>query len=277
MIEQLAKNLVDLKKEFAKICHGKTQVQEVIPKSTSETFFVPQQDLELLHQFAAKNPIYYDSYELRVNNVDCIVYEGDINRYWLDSIQHGCSSNAPFSPTWIMSAYVGTLLAEELGYSEIVDVGSGDGRIAFCGKVLDMESYSIELDDTLVDLQKLLASPLDFHPCCSDATAFDYLSLNLIRPIFFVGGIAQMGGTGLASGVLEKIDSELRQKSGWAFAGTLSPKYAPDPKGEAGWGTFIENNSLKKIQAVILPTVWTFHESDETPYIFANSANSNPN
>ena len=30
------------------------------------------------------------------------------------------------------------------------------------------------------------------------------------------------------------------QNSGWVFAGTLSPKYAADPKGEVGWGTLIE-------------------------------------
>ncbi|WP_299293609.1 hypothetical protein [Nitrosopumilus sp.] len=270
MIEDLAKNLVELKKEFAKIYEGKSQVQEVIPKSTTDTFSIPQQNLELLHQFATKNPIYYHSFELKVNDVDCIVYEGDINKYWLNSIQHG-SSNAPFSPTWIMSAYIGALYAKELGFSEIIDIGSGDGRIAFCGKVLDMESYSIELDDILVDLQKLLVTSLDFHPHCSDATTFDYSTLNLTRPIFFIGGLAQMGGTGLASGVLEKINSELKQKSGWAFAGTLSPKYAADPKGEAGWGTLIENNDLKKIQKITLPTVWTFHEPDDTPYIFAES------
>ncbi|MCE2615201.1 MAG: hypothetical protein LVO36_04790, partial [Nitrosopumilus sp. (ex Thoosa mismalolli)] len=197
-------------------------------------------------------------------------YEGDINKYWLNSIQHG-SSNAPFSPTWIMSAYLVALNAKELGFSEIIDIGSGDGRIAFCGKVLDMESYSIELDDMLVDLQKLLISSLDFNPYCSDATTFNYSSLTLTHPIFFIGGLAQMGGTGLASGVLEKIDSELKQNSGWAFAGTLSPKYAQDPKGEAGWGTLIENNNLKKIQTITLPTVWTFHETDDTPYIFAKS------
>ena len=270
MIEQLAKNLVDLKKEFANIYDGKSQIKEIIPTSTSENFSIPQQDLELLHQFATKNPIYYNSYELQVNDVDCIVYEGDINKYWLNSIQHG-SSNAPFSPTWIMSAYIGVLNSKELGYAEIIDIGSGDGRIAFCGKVLDMESYSIELDDTLVDLQKLMITSLDFHPYCADATTFDYSTLNLSHPIFFIGGLAQMGGNSLAAGVFEKIDSELKQKSGWVFAGTLSPKYAPDPKGEAGWGSLIENNNLKKSQTITLPTVWTFHETDETPYIFAES------
>jgi len=239
MIEDLAKNLVNLKKEFVKIYDGKSQIQEVIPVSKSDLFPIKQQDLELLHQFATKNPIYYNSFEKTVGDTLCIVYEGDINKYWLNSIQHG-SSNAPFSPTWLMSAYVGVLFAQELGYPEIIDIGSGDGRIAFCAKVLGLESYSIEIDDMLVDLQKLLTI-LDFHPYCSDAITFDYSSLNLIRPIFFIGGLAQMGGTALASGVLEKIDSVTNLKNtGWVFTGTYSQKYPSDPKNEAGWGTLIE-------------------------------------
>ena len=77
------------------------------------------------------------------------------------------------------------LLAKELGYGEVIDIGSGDGRIAFCAaKVLDLESYSIEIDDMLVDLQKLLTI-LDFHPYCSDAVTFDYSSLNLAHTNFF--------------------------------------------------------------------------------------------
>ena len=270
MIEDLAKNLVNLKKEFAKIYDGKSQIQEVIPVSKSDLFPIHQQDLELLHQFATKNPIYYNSFEKTIGNTPCIVYEGDINKYWLNSIQHG-SSNAPFSPTWIMSAYVGVLLAKELGYREVIDIGSGDGRIAFCAKVLGLESYSIEIDDMLVDLQKLLTI-LDFHPYCSDAITFDYSSLNLTRPIFFIGGLAQMGGIALASGVLEKVDSITNlEKTGWVFAGTYSQKYTPDPKNEAGWGTLIQKNNLQSLQTVFLPTVWTFHESEETPYIFTQT------
>ncbi len=270
MIEELAKNLVNLKKEFAKRYDGTSQIQEVIPISKSDLFPIPQQDLELLHQFATKNPIYYDSYEKTVGKIHCIVYEGDINKYWLNSIQHG-SSRAPFSPTWIMSAYVGVLLAKELGYQEVIDIGSGDGRIAFCAKILDLESFSIEIDDMLVDLQKLLTI-LDFHPYCSDAVTFDYSSLNLTQPIFFIGGLAQMGGIALASGVLEKIESISNLKNtGWVFAGTFSQKYSSDPKNEAGWGTLIERNNLKPIQTISLPTVWTFHEPEETPYIFAQT------
>lgn len=270
MIEELAKSLVNLKKEFAKNYDGKSQIQEVIPISKSNLFPIEQHDLELLHQFATKNPIYYNSYEATISKTLCIVYEGDINKYWLNSIQHG-SSHAPFSPTWLMSAYVGVLLAKELGYREVIDIGSGDGRIAFCAKILGLESYSIEIDDMLVDLQKLLVI-LDFHPHCSDATTFDYSSLNLTQPIFFIGGLAQMGGTVLASGVFEKINSFSNLKNtGWVFVGTLSHKYPPDPKNKAGWGTLIEQNNLKYIQIVSLPTVWTFHEPDETPYIFTQT------
>lgn len=270
MIEKLAKNLINLKNEFAKNYDSKSQIQEVIPVSTSNLFPIPQQNLELLHQFATKNPIYYNSYEKTVGETLCIIYEGDINKYWLNSIQHS-SSHAPFSPTWIMSAYVSVLLAKKLGYLEVIDIGSGDGRIAFCAKVLDLESYSIEIDDMLVDLQKLLTI-LDFHPCCSDAITFDYSSLNLTLPIFFIGGLAQMGGTALASGVLEKTASISNLKNiGWVFTGTYSKKYPPDPKNEAGWGTLIDKNNLKSIQNIYLPTVWTFHEPEETPYIFAQA------
>ena len=121
MTDQLAKNLVELKKEFVRVYAGKSQTPEVIPTSKSELFPIEESHLELLHEFAAKNPINYNSFEKKIGSVDCIVYEGDINKYWLNSIQHG-SSKAPFSPTWIMSSYANTLLAKSLGYSEVIDI-----------------------------------------------------------------------------------------------------------------------------------------------------------
>ncbi|MCV0391830.1 MAG: hypothetical protein K5790_00885 [Nitrosopumilus sp.] len=271
MIESLAKNLVSLKKEFVTVYDGASHIQEVIPASKSELFPIQERDLELLHQFATKNPIYYNSYEKIIGDTLCIVYEGDINKFWLNSIQHG-SSHAPFSPTWIMSAYVLSLIAKENRYQEIIDIGSGDGRIAFCAKVLGLESYSIEIDNMLVDVQKTLSSTVDFHPSCANAIQFDYSSLNLSNPVFFIGGLAQMGGIELASGVLEKITPSHFTKLGWVFAGTYSKKYKTDPKNEAGWGTLIEQNHLKSINTISLPTAWTFHETDETPYIFAETA-----
>jgi hypothetical protein len=272
MIEKLAENLVNLKKEFALNYDGSSQIQEIIPISKSESFPIDQDKLNILHEFATKNPIYYNSFEKIINDITCIVYEGDINKYWLNSIQHN-SSHAPFSPTWIMSGYILSLFAKENGYSEIIDIGSGDGRIAYCGKMLGMESYSIELDNLLVELQKSLTDNINFNPNCSDAVQFDYSSLNLTKPLFFIGGLAQMGGLELATGVLNKIKSNfnLWDNAGWSFAGTLSKKYPADSKNKAGWGSFIENNLLQFIQNISLPTAWSFHESDETQYIFAKS------
>ena len=89
-----------------------------------------------------------------------------------------------------------------------------------------------------------------------------------------------MGGVELATGVLKKIESEfnLLNNAGWIFAGTVSKKYRPDPKNMSGWGSFIENNSLKLMQTVSLPTAWSFKELDETQYIFSKfHSNSNPN
>lgn len=269
MIRELAANLVSLKKEFQQTHGGKSSTLEAIPASESDSFPIERKNLELLHTFAEKNPIYHSSHEKTIGGTRCIVYEGDINRYWLSSIGHA-SSRAPFSPTWMVSAYVVSLLARKLGFGEVVDVGSGDGRIAFCAKLLGMESFSIEIDSSLAELQKTLSAVLDFNPYCSDATSFDYSSLGLGFPAFVIGGLAQMGGTSLATGVMEKINSGPGPaKNGWVFTGTYSQKYPPDPRNEAGWGTLIEKNNLRVLQTVSLPTAWTFGEPDETPYVFA--------
>ena len=263
--------LAGLRDEFRNSYGGKSHLQEIIPADKSESFPIESHHLEQLHAFASKNAMYHNSYESTISGIPCIVYEGDANRYWLSSIGHS-SSQAPFSPTWIVSAYTLSLLARDLGFGELVDVGSGDGRIAFCAKMLGMDSFSIEVDYTLSELQNNLSEILDFKPHCADATTFDYSSLELRCPIMAIGGIAQMGGTTLASAVLEKIVSDSRlDVHGWIFTGTYLSKYTPDPKNEAGWGTLIESNGLRVLQTVLLPTAWTFHESKGTPYVFAAS------
>lgn len=270
MIDLLAKNTINLKQEFSRIYSGSSNMQEVLPLHSSETFPMEQKDLDWLHTFAKNNPIYYNSYEQKIFNIDCVVYEGDINKYWLNSIQHG-ASRAPFSPTWILSSYVLSLYAKKLGFCEIIDIGSGDGRIAYCAKILDLNSHSFEIDDMLVDLQNSISDSTGvlFDPHCADATAFDYSELNLKKPVFLIGGLAQMGGTFLATGVLGKIKPNLLNSLGMVFAGTISQKYTPDPMSKAGWGTVIDKYGLEVIDTITLPSVWTFKESDDTPYIFS--------
>lgn len=265
----LEQKISKLKNEFQKTYSGSSHIQEIIPKSV-EYFQINAKDLELLHLFAKKNPIYYNSYSDNLLDVPCTVYEGDINEYWLNSIQHG-SSHAPFSPTWIVSAYVASMQAKEFGYENIVDIGSGDGRIAYCAKILELLSYSIELDGELINLQKSVSDSTGilFDIMYDDATSFDYSALKLTKPAFFIGGLAKMGGDKPASGVIEKIPTDLKQNSCMVFAGTYSPKYASDNTEHAGWGKIIQENNLEVIKTITLPTVWTFKESDDTPYVFA--------
>lgn len=267
MIETLAKNLIKLKQEFARVYSGTSNIQEIIPQDTSELFPVESKHLKLLHLFASCNPIYYDSSEEEIGGIPCMVYEGDINRFWLNSIRHTCS-HAPFSPTWIFSAYIAALLSKEMGSYEIVDVGSGDGRIAYCGRILGMNSHSIEIDEMLVDLQKSIVSEtkMDFNPNCSDAAKFDYTELSLSGPAFFIGGLAQMGGDILAESIIKQIRRISRAYM--VLAGTYSKKYPLDGLDMAGWGQIIQKNGMDVLRTVSLPTAWTFREPEDTPYLF---------
>jgi hypothetical protein len=52
MISDIAKNLVELKKEFVKVYDGNSQIQELIPKSKSESFPIEESHLDLLTEFA---------------------------------------------------------------------------------------------------------------------------------------------------------------------------------------------------------------------------------
>ena len=271
MYDDFVKNLVYIKQIFAKNYSGNAHIQEVIPSSTSSKFPMTANDLAHLHDFALKNPIYFNHFEEEIDGILCVVYEGDINEYWLNSIKHG-SSCQPFYPTWIMSSFVMANIAKKLGYLELVDIGSGDGRIAFCGKVIDINSHSIEIDDVLVDLQKTISTSTDqnFNLICCDALEFDYSILNLKKPIFFIGGLAQMGGDVLSTIIIDKINSmeNLRNNTGIVFTGTNTKRQLSSNLKNGGWNTLIEKYNLKVKDIVSLPTIWTFDQNIETPYIF---------
>lgn len=298
--ELFATTLCDIKHDLVCGKHD-AQILDAIPLKSSSTFPAPQNDVDMLHKFMSENPIYHTSYDATLAGVQCVVYEGDINRYWLGSILHS-SSRAPFSPTWIASAYVLTRFAKHLGYSDIIDVGSGDGRIAFCATVLGMHACGIEIDADLTKLQKSLACLSYFESHCSDVAEFDYTSLSSDCSVIFVGGLAQMGGRELASAVMTGLDGGIKEHDanagglqcvqscdpsdecedgalggdvnakksvGWVFAGTKSPKYAYDPKGMHGWGSLMCENKMSHIHTIDLPTAWTLDHVDNTPYVFA--------
>ena len=270
MIEDISKNLVNLKQEFRRTYSGTSHIQEIIPVSKSDDFPIGQNELDALHLFVRNNPIYYNSYEEKINQTACMVYEGDINKFWLNSISHG-SSYQPFSPTWMLTAYIITSIAKTLNYREVLDIGSGDGRIAYCAKILGLNAHAIEIDDMLVELQESICetTKVDFNPVCADAVKFDYQNLDLEKPAFFIGGLAQMGGEMLATSILTNLDSELKQKTCMVLTGSYSEKYSLNDRKDGGWSSLIEKNNLKVIQSVVLPTVWSFNETIDTPYTFA--------
>ena len=269
MFEQIAKNLATLKQEFTQSYVGHSHIQEFIPISASASFPINDSHLKSLHNFARNNPIYHNSHEQKIMDILCRVYEGDINEYWLNSIKHS-SSCQPFYPTWILSAYIAVLVAKHFDYNELIDIGSGDGRIAYCAKILDLQSTSIEIDETLVALQNIIlnATKVDFNPICSDATEFDYSSLNLTRPIFFIGGLPQMGGDILATNIIKKIPESNLKNTCIVFAGTNSKRQLSDNQSNGGWSSLIDKYALKVIKTVSLPTVWTFDQISNTPYIY---------
>jgi len=171
-----------------------------------------------------------------------------------------------------MSAYVLALFAKKLGYKELVDIGSGDGRIAFCGKILGLVSHSIEIDDVLVKLQETIGKSTNqnFNPKCEDALKFDYSQLQLTHPLFFIGGLAQMGGDILAANIIDNINSivGLSHNTGLVFTGTHSKKQLSSDLINGGWGSLIEKYDLNVVDTVLLPTVWTFDQTIDTPYIY---------
>lgn len=273
IIAKMAEKLVMLKQEFARVYDGNSHMQEILPRNPAEDLPVRQSHLEHLHKFARHNPIYHHSLEQKISDVPCVVYEGDINTYWLNSIKHG-SSCQPFYPTWIFSAYINALNAKNFGCTQIVDIGSGDGRIAYCGKIIGLESHSIEIDDVLVGLQSdiVRSTGVDFEHTCADAAVFDYSSIESDQTVFFIGGLPQMGGDILANSAIERIlKDDLQGKDVmFVFAGSHSKRHLSNSVKNGGWDTLIQKHSLKVIDVISLPTVWTFDQTTETPYIFTS-------
>jgi hypothetical protein len=245
-------------------------IHEFIPSSSSNILPIDKNHLELLHHFMLNNPIYSNSHESKIDEIPCMIYEGDVTHFWLDSIKHD-TSYAPFYPTWMLSAYTLALISKNLGASHIIDIGSGDGRIAYCGKVVGMESYGIEIDENLVLLQKSISNgtKVNFNIKLGDAIKFDYTSLNLSQPIFFLSGLPEQGEL-LANSVIEKIlnISNLKNNAKFVFMGSYSKRKYTKDDSKFGWGKIIDFFDLDIMKTVTLPTYWTSDQPVDTPFIF---------
>ena len=270
MHELIARKIVDLKKEFIKKNEATGFINEVIPLSYSIKLPIEEHILHMLDEFGKNNPLYYRIDNIRLFDIPCRSFAGDINDYWLSSKKHD-TNYQPFYPTWLLSAYALCLAAKNYGFKEIVDIGSGDGRIAYCGQLLGMKSIGIEIDSDLVSLQQgiINSTGIEYKILNDDATILDYSKLDVSKPIFFISGLPELGDM-LAINVLEKVKetTKLRQSSGFNFMGSHVMKEYTSDKTKWGWGNIIDKFDLQLIDCLTLPTHWTNEQQLDTPYIY---------
>jgi hypothetical protein len=260
-----------LKREFVRSCKiARSLLTEIIPLCYSKYLPIDIDVLRSLHRFAAANPIYFKSHDTEISGIACTIYEGDINNYWLSSKKYD-TNYQPFYPTWMMSAFALALEAKSLGFDQLVDVGSGDGRLAYCARLLGMGAYGIEIDDELVELQEAVSSStgVKFNPIRADATRFDYRSLDLSKPIFFISGLPEMGDM-LADSVIRQVLSieKLKHNAGFNFMGSHVMKSLTRDQSGWGWGSVIASFGLKLIGTITLPTLWTTDQILDTAYVY---------
>ena len=272
MNKTLAEAIVTLKTEFVKKNESSNHINEIIP-SLPESLSIDEHELEMLHKFAECNSIYSDSYEMEILDIVCRVYHGDMNNFWLDSIKHD-TSYTPFYPVWILSAYALALESKNIGAKQLIDIGSGDGRIAYCARIVGLKSYGIEIDENLASLEnEILANTgVDFQPIIADATQFDFASLELSQPIFFIAGLPEVGEM-LANNVISRITSmpNLKTNPIFVFSGSHIMRKDSRDKSKWGWGKVMEHYNLEVIKTVTLPTYWTIEQAIDTPFIFTRS------
>ena len=262
--------IIQLKQEYIKYYRAQSFISEVIPSSYSENLPIEDSILRKLNDFIKHNPIYYQSDDLYLLDTPCKSYQGDINSFWLRSKKYDTSYQS-FYPTWMLSAYVLSLTAKKLGFTEIIDIGSGDGRIPYCGKLINMECIGIEIDEELARLQNNICelTQVTYAVYNEDVLSFEFDSFNLINPLFFISGLPEMGEM-LATAVITKImeNGRLKHTAGFNFMGSHVMKHYSSDRTNWGWGRIIKQFDLKIIECLTLPTHWTNDQKMDTPYIY---------
>lgn len=265
----LVQELLKLKNEYLEKIHSYNHIREFLPDTGNHDLF-DKSHLEKLHTFFKLNKIYYKEESLVLGNIPCISYEGDINQFWLSSKKYD-TNYQPFLPTWVLSALVMVLVAKDLGFENIIDIGSGDGRLLYCGSIIGLNSIGVEIDKDLCDLQTKISdnSNVKFRVINGDSNSIDYSQLALENTMLFVSALPESGEmisyeiTNQFKKYMDKL-----QNVGITLMGSHTyRKYSRD-KSMWGWGKFIDDCELKLVECLSLPTSWTLDEKKETPYLF---------
>ena len=271
-----------LKGGLAGTYRGSSHLYEAVPAGACRPAGVDGDAAASLGAFARANPVYAALSEADICGTRCTVYEGDATGHWLDSLKHDASA-APFYPTWMLSAHALARAAAALGARTAVDVGSGDGRIAYCCRAAaGMRALSIEIDGGLAALQRRISerTGVDMGAGGSgeDAFGIDYGALAARDggpAAFFVGALPQVGEL-LAEAVVASAlgGAEPRREPLFVLAG--AGESASGGIGGAanrwGWGPLLDRFGLRISGMLELPTRWTLESAEGTPYVFASRA-----
>ncbi|NOJ29045.1 MAG: hypothetical protein DA328_02635 [Nitrososphaeraceae archaeon] len=272
-MQEFPYNLVDLKNQYIEKYNSRDIIKEFVPLNSSEKIPITKKDLQNLHQFLSSNPIYNNSEEAVIDDIKSKSYTGDINYYWLNAKKNE-NNYQPFYPTWILSAYTLCDLIKGENYSEIIDIGSGDGRLPYCGTVLNIRSISIEIDKELSDLQKhiMKKTGVRYEMINSDATTYNYNELNLIKPMICISALPEIGEI-LALEIISKFRESSNIETleiGFCFIGNSQQGYRRQfnkNDGCFGWAAIIKKFGLKIFKHVNLPTHWTNDVKFGTSYL----------
>ena len=149
-------------------------------------------------------------------------------------------------------------------------IRDSDGRIAYCGKVLGLDSISIEIDENLVSMQENLSknTGIDFNPVCSDATIYDFKKIPSKKSIFVIGGVPEIGEVLAESVIQNALESSHIDNSSFVLTGSHSHREFSRDRTHFGWGTSIRKFELTVVSTISLPTYWTMDQEFETPYVF---------
>ena len=265
----MAQHLVELKNEYLSELHSHNHIREFIPVANHQNLF-DKGLLEKLHTFFKYNKIYYKQQALTLSNIPCISYEGGVNQFWVSSKKYE-TIYQPFLPTWGLSALVMILVAKDLGFENIIDIGSGDGRLIFCGSILGLNSIGVEIDKDLCDLQNKISnsSNVKYEVINGDSNSIDYSQFKLENTIIFISALPDSGEI-LSYGMLnhlKKYKAKLHNVGITLMGSQAYRRYSRD-KSKWGWGKFIDDSGLKILKCISLPSSWTLDEKKETPYLF---------
>ena len=265
----MAQNLVQLKNEYLDQFHSYNHIREFIPIPNYQSLF-DKTLLEKLHTFFKYNKIYHKEQSLALSNIPCISYEGDINQFWLSSKKYD-TSYQPFLPTWGLSALVMILVTKDLGFENIIDIGSGDGRLIFCGSILGLNSVGVEIDKDLCDLQNeiSISSKVKYEVINGDSNSIDYSQFKLENTMVFISALPELGEM-LSYSIINQFKKyrEKLHNVGITLMGSHTHRRYSRDKSMCGWGKFMDDSGLKIEECVSLPSSWTLDEKTETPYLF---------